>query len=156
MMDYYVRPRHLYRIVGHVLIAVCVEEFPDWWHLLYATSLIVPVFMRFQLSWLDTSIWQMFPATMEILIYCISSTILEIMILCISSSWRFWYMYIVCGDDHICDIMYYAYSWPLYSYVSGTAYVLAVVCRVLSLYYADWVAGIPFGILHHSTSRMDL
>ena len=31
------------RIVGHVLVAVCVEEFPDWWHLLYATSLIVPI-----------------------------------------------------------------------------------------------------------------
>ena len=30
-------------------------------------------------------------------------------------------MYIVHGDDHICDIMYYAYSWPLYSYVSETA-----------------------------------
>jgi len=40
------------RIVGHVLVAVCVEDLPDWWHLLYATSLIVPVFMRFQLSWL--------------------------------------------------------------------------------------------------------
>ena len=37
-------------IVGHVLIAVCVEDLPDWWHLLYATSLIVLVFMRFQLS----------------------------------------------------------------------------------------------------------
>ena len=39
-------------IVGHVLVAVCVEELPDWWHPLYATSLIVPVFMRFQLLWL--------------------------------------------------------------------------------------------------------
>ena len=38
------------RIVGHVLVAVCVEDFSDWWHLLYATSLIVLVFMRFQLS----------------------------------------------------------------------------------------------------------
>ena len=36
-------------IVGHVLIVVCVEDLSDWWHLLYATSLIVPVFMRFQL-----------------------------------------------------------------------------------------------------------
>ena len=34
-------------IVGHV-VAVCVEDLPDWWHLLYATSLIMPVFMRFQ------------------------------------------------------------------------------------------------------------
>ena len=28
--------------------------------------------------------------------------------------------------------------------------------RVVSLYYADWVVGLPFGILHHCTSRMDL
>ena len=30
------------RIAGHVLIAVCVEDLPNWWHLLYASSLIVP------------------------------------------------------------------------------------------------------------------
>ena len=107
-------------IVGHVLVAVCVDR-PYWWHLLYATSLIMPVFMRFQLSWRDSSICQTFPATMEILIYYISSAILEIMVFCISSSWRFWSMYIVHGDDHLCDILYHAYSWPLYSYVSGTA-----------------------------------
>ena len=28
-------------IVGHVLIAVCVEDLLEWWHLIYATSLIV-------------------------------------------------------------------------------------------------------------------
>ena len=33
-------------IVGLVLVAVCVEDLPDWWHLIYATSLIVTVFMR--------------------------------------------------------------------------------------------------------------
>ena len=66
-------------------------------------------------------------------------------------------MFIVHGDDHLCDILYHAYSWPLYSYVSGTAlYVFVVMCRVVLLYYADWVAGLPFGILHHSTSGMDL
>ena len=27
-------------------------------------------------------------------------------------------MYIVRGNDHLCDILYHAYSWPLYSYVS--------------------------------------
>ena len=149
-------------IVGHVLIVVCVEDLPHWWHLLYATSLVMPVFMRFQLSWLDSSVCETFPATMEILIYYISSAILEIMVLCISSSWRFWSMYIVRGDDHICDIMYYAYSWPLYSYVSGTAictcsYIQScIIVLVVSLYYVAWVAGLPFGILHHSTSGMDL
>ena len=65
-------------------------------------------------------------------------------------------MYIVRGDDHICVIMFHAYSWPLYSYVSGLLYVFVVMCKVVSLYYADWVAGLPFGILHHSNSGIDL
>ena len=65
-------------------------------------------------------------------------------------------MYIVRGDDYLCDILYHAYSWPLYSCVSETLYVFVVMCRVLLLYYVDWVAGLPFGILHHSTSGMDL
>ena len=34
-------------IVGLVIIVVCVEDLPDWWNLIYATSLIVLVFMRF-------------------------------------------------------------------------------------------------------------
>ena len=38
----------------------------------------------------------------------------------------------------------------------GLLYVFAVMCRVVSLYYADWVASLPCGILHHSTSGMDL
>ena len=108
-------------IVGHVLVVVCVEYLLDWWHLLYATSLIMPVFMRFHLSWLDSSICQIFPAILEILIHYISSAFMEIMILCISSSWIFWSIYIVRGDEHTCHILYHAYSWPLYSYVSGTA-----------------------------------
>jgi len=129
------------RIVGHVLVAVCVEDFLDWWHILYATSLIVPVFMRFQLSWLDSSICQTFPATMEILIYYISSAILEIMVLCISSSWRFWSMYIVRGDDHLCDILYHAYSWPLYSYASGTAICICSYvqsCIIVLCWLGGW------------------
>ena len=32
-------------------------------------------------------------------------------------------MYIVRGDDHLCDILYHAYSWPLYSYVSPDCYM---------------------------------
>ena len=34
-------------IVGHVLLVDCAEDLSDWWHFIYATSLIVPVFMRF-------------------------------------------------------------------------------------------------------------
>ena len=65
-------------------------------------------------------------------------------------------MYIVHGDDHLCDILYHSYSWPLYSYVSMTAIFICSMCRVVSLYYDDWVVGLQFGILHHSTSGMDL
>ena len=141
-------------IVGHVLVAVCVEDLPDWWHL-YATSLIMPVFMRFQLSWLVPvyvryfqPLWRSWSV--------ISSSIMDIMALWISSSWILWSMYIVRGDDHICDIMYYAYSWPLYSYVSGTAictcsYMLS--CIIVLCWLGGWS---PFGILHDSTSGMDL
>ena len=38
----------------------------------------------------------------------------------------------------------------------GLLDVLAIMCRVVLVYYADWVAGLPFRILHHSTSGMDL
>ena len=126
-------------IVGHALIAVCVEDFPYWWCLLYATSLIVPVFMRFQLSWLDSSICQIFPAIMEILIHYIYSSFMEIMILCISSSWRFGSIYIVCGDEHTCHILYHAYSWPLYSYISETA--ICTCSHVQSLIIVFLMAG---------------
>ena len=143
-------------IVGHVLVAVCVEDIPDWWHLLYATSLFVLVFMRFQLSWLHSSVCQTFPAPMEILIYYISSPF-----------WRSWsFVYLHHGGSDLC-IWYMALTtymicciMPIHGHCTlmylGLLYVLAVICRVVSLYYADWVAGIPFGILHHSTSGMDL
>ena len=117
------------RIVGHVLIADCVEYLPYWWHFIYATSLIVPVFMRFQLSWLDSSACQ------------ISSAIMEIMILYISSSWRFWSIYIVRGDEHTCHILYHAYSCPLYSYVSETAiYTCSYVQSLIIILYC-WMTG---------------
>ena len=46
-------------------------------------------------------------------------------------------MYIVCGDDHLCDILYHAYSWPLYSYVSGTMYLQLYA----ELYYGTMLIG---------------
>ena len=51
-------------------------------------------------------------------------------------------MYIVRGDDHLCHILYHACSWPLYSYVWR---LFVVICIVVSLYYADWVAGLLLG-----------
>ena len=100
----------------------------------------MPVFMRFQLSWLDSRICQIFPAIMEILTHYISSAFMDIMILCIYSSWRFWSRYIVRGNYHTCHILYHAYSWPLYSCVFGTT--VCTCCHVQSLviilYY--WMA----------------
>ena len=43
-------------------------------------------------------------------------------------------MYIVRGDDHICVIMFHAYSWPLYSYVSD--------CYMYVQLYAELYYGI--------------
>ena len=103
-----------------------------------------------------SSICQIFPATMEILSCYISSAFVEIMVLCISSPWRFWSMYIVRGDDHICVIMFHAYSWPLYSYVSGTTICICSYMQSCIMVLCYWVAGLPFGYLHHSTSGMDL
>ena len=47
-------------------------------------------------------------------------------------------MYIVCGNDHLCDILYHAYSWPLYSYVYGTAIYLQLCA---DLYYCNMLIG---------------
>ena len=107
----------------------------------FYVSLIMPVFMRFQLSWLDSNICQIFPAIMEILIQYISSTFMEIMILCISSSWIFWSNYIVRGDDHTCHIFYHAYSWPVYSYVFGTAICICSYiqsCIIVLCWLGGW------------------
>ena len=38
------------RVMRHVLATICVEDLWVWWHSIYATSLFVPVSMRFQLS----------------------------------------------------------------------------------------------------------
>jgi hypothetical protein len=138
-MDYYVRPRHLY---SHS--RTCTRSGLCRRPSRLVASLICYLLDRasvHEISALVTcsSICQTFPATMEILIYSISSTIMEIMVLCISSSWRFWSMYIVRGDDHICSIMFHAYSWPLYSYVSGTA---RCICRLYAeLYYGIMLIG---------------
>ena len=63
-------------------------------------------------------------------------------------------MYIVRVDDHICDII------PIHGHCTlmypGLLYVLVVICRVVLWFYADWLASLPFGTLHHSISRIDL
>ena len=53
-------------------------------------------------------------------------------------------MYIVHGDDHIYVLSRFM---PIHGHCTlmypGLLYVFAVMCRVVSLYYADWVAIIP-------------
>ena len=150
-MDYYVRPRHLYSYSRTCTHSGLCRIPSRLMHFIYATSLIVPVFMRFQLSWLDSSICQTFLVIMEILIHCISSAIMEITILCISSSWRFWSMYIVRGDDHLCDILYHAYSCPLYSYVSGTAICVCTYmqsCIIALCWLGGWSSILDSSSLH--------
>ena len=69
-------------------------------------------------------------------------------------------MYIVHGDDTAMTTYVIFCIMPIHGHCTlmylGLLYVLAVVCRVVSLYCANWVAGIPFGIFHHSTSGMEL
>ena len=43
-------------MMSDVQVAVCVEDLRSWWRSIYATSLIVPIFMRCQLSSLDSSV----------------------------------------------------------------------------------------------------
>ena len=87
-----------------------------------------------------SSVCQTFPAYGDLdLLYIFSLWRSWSVICCISSSWIFWYMYIVRGDDHICSIMFHAYSWPLYSYVSRTA---RCICRLYAeLYYGIMLIG---------------
>ena len=75
-------------------------------------------------------------------------------------------VYLHHGDSDLC-ILYVAMTTyvifcitPIHGHCTlmypGLLYVLVVICRVVLLYYDDSVAGLPFGILHHSTYGMDL
>ena len=48
-------------------------------------------------------------------------------------------MYIIRGNDHLCDILYHAYSWPLYSYVFWDCYMYLQLCA--ELYYCTILIG---------------
>ena len=108
-------------IVGHVLVEDCVEDLPDWWHFIYAISLIVPMFMRFQLLWLDSSICHTFPTLMEILIY---------------------YIFSHYGDHcplyiFIMEILIYVYctwQWPLMWYLVSCLFMAIVLLCIWDCY----------------------
>ena len=153
-MDYNVRPQHLYSHSRTCTHRNCVEDFPNWWHSIYATSLIMTVFMRFHLSWLDSSICQIFPATMEILICYIFSHygdhgplyifIMEILI----------YVYCMWQWPHMSCCMMPIHGHCTLKY-PGLLYVFIVICKVVSLYSADWVPGFHW-VLHHFIFGMEL
>ena len=122
-MDYYVRPRHLYSYSRtctrsglcrrpSILVASLICYLLDHASIHEISALV---------TW--SSVCQTFPAYGDLDPVYIFSHYGDHgpYVYCISSSWRFWSICIVRGDDHICDIMLYAYSWPLYSYVSETA-----------------------------------
>ena len=76
------------------------------------------------------------------------------------------FVYLHHGDSNLC-ILYVVMTTYVISCIMhihghctlmylGLLYVLVVMCGVVLVYYAGWVAGLPFGILHHSTFGMDL
>ena len=116
-------------VMGHVPVVVWVEYLRSWWFSIYATSLIVPVSMRCQLLFPDSSV--------------LSDTFIPYEYL-VS-------LYIVCGDDHLwhmsiipthghCTIMY-----------SGLLhFIFAVTCWDVSLYCVDeWLVFPPGSSLLH-------
>src|SRR5713101_2211573 len=75
-------------------------------------------------------------------------------------------LYLHHGDSDLC-ILYVAMTtyvlscfMPIHGHCTlmypRLLYVFTVICKVVLWYYADWVAGLPFGYLHHFTSGMDL
>ena len=143
-------------IAGHVLIPVFVEDLLAWWHSIYATSLIMTVFMRFHLSWswfqyfqciLDIFIHYGYLDPLYILRYYGDLNLLYIFI-------HFGYsdlLYIVRGDGHTCHILY---IMPIHGHCTlmylGLIYVFAVISRDLSLYCIDEWLVLPHGssLLH--------
>ena len=93
----------------------------------------------------------------------ISSHYGDLDLLYLQPLWRSWsFVYLHHGDTDLC-IFYMAMTTYVISCIMhihvhctlmypGLLYVLAFMCKVVLWYYADWVAGLPFGILHHSTS----
>ena len=59
-------------------------------------------------------------------------------------------MYIVRANDHLCDILYHAYSWPLYSYVSGTAICICSPMQRYLYYTIGWLVLPPDSSSLHS------
>ena len=110
-------------IVGHVLIVVCVEDLPNWcisymlppwscqcsWD--FRSHDLILVYTRYlQLLWRSWSIVYLQPLWRSWSVVYLHPL------------WRFWsIVYCMWPWPHMSHFVYHAYSWPLYSYVSGTA-----------------------------------
>ena len=145
-MDYYVRPRHLYSHSRTCTRSGLCRRPSRWVHLLYATSLIVPVFMRFQLSWL-----------------------VPVYVRYFQPLWRSWSIIYLqpCGDHgplyiFIMEILIYVYCtwrWPhmFYHFVClFMAIVLLCIrdCYMYSQLYAElyyWIMLIGWLVFHLGT-----
>ena len=155
-MDYYVQPQHLYshsRTCTHSSLCRRLSRLVAF-HICYlldrASVHEISVLMTWFQYMLD-----------------ISSPYGDLDLLYLQLLWRSWsFVYLHHRDSDLC-ILYMAMTTYVISCISpihghctlmylGLLYIFAVMCRVVSLYYVDWVAGLPFGILHHSTSGMEL
>ena len=157
MMEYYVRPRHLYshsRACTHSGLCRILSRL--------VASLICYLLDRANVHEISALVtW--FQCMLDI-----SSHYGDLDILYMFSHYEDHdpFVYIHHGDSDLC-ILYVAMTtyvisciMPIHGHCTlmylRLLYVLVVICRVVSLYYADWVAGLPFGYLHHFTSGLDL
>ena len=155
-MDYYVWTRHLY---SHS--RTCTRSGVCRRPSRLVASIICYLLDRasfHEISALVTcsSICQTFPATMEIrsIIYLqpcgdhgpLYIFIMEILI----------YVYCTWRWPHMFYHVVFLFMAIVLLCIRDCYMYLQIICRVVLRYYADWVAGLPFGILHHSTSGMDL
>ena len=119
-------------IVGHVLTIDCVEDLPEWWHFMLSPWLcqcswdfisrdLIPVYIRYlQLLWRSWSIVYLQPLWRSWYIVYLHPL------------WRFWsIVYCTWWWPHMTHFVYHAYSWPLYSYVSGTA---PCICSCMQIF----------------------
>ena len=158
-MDYYVRPRHLY---SHSRTCTCSSLCRRLSRLV--ASLICYLVDRASVHEISALVtWYQYMSD-------ISSHYGDLDLVYIFSHFGdhdpLYIVYLHHGDSDLC-ILYVAMTTYVISCINpihghctlmylGLLYVLAVICRVVSLYYANCVSGLPFGILHHSTSGMDL
>ena len=121
-------------MMGHVLVAVCVEDLQAWWHSTYATSLIVSIFMRCQLSWPNSSVlWDIFIHYGDLVHYIlyVAMTTCDICLLCL-----FMAIVLLCIQDYYTS--YFLSHTKMYH------------CIIL-------ISGWFFHLgLHYSTSGMDI